>query len=234
MDIRGLGDRTCAQLLASGLVRDFADLYRLTEADLMQLEGFAEISARNLVASIAASTSRPLSRLLFALGVRHVGYTVAQVLARRFQNMDALLAADEDTIAAVHGIGRTTASALAAFLGTPQNRELIDRLRAGGLTMVEPVERAEGSSLQGLTFVITGTHKVSRKELTAFIERHGGRVASSVSKSTDYLVAGDDPGSKLDKAKELKVKVLDEEGLRELAARGSAGSAQLEIETSNA
>jgi DNA ligase (NAD+) len=222
MDIRGMGERTCAQLLDSGVVRDYADLYRLTEADLVQLEGFAQISAQNLIAGIAASKSRPLSRLLFALGIRHVGYNAAQLLARRFETMDALMAADEAEMAAVHGIGATTASAAAAFFRERGNRALLERLAAAGVTMIEPVEKAERSSLAGLTFVITGTHAVSRKDLTSFIERHGGRVTGSVSKATDYLVAGDDPGSKLDRARELGVKVVDEAALRELAAAAEA------------
>jgi DNA ligase (NAD+) len=222
MDIRGLGFRTSAQLLASGRVHDFADLYHLTEADLLQLEGFAEVSARNLVAAIAASRARPLSRLLFALGIRHVGFNAAQLLARQFPTMDALLAASAAEMGAVHGIGATTAAAAAAFLHEERNRALIARLREAGVNMTEPVERAERASLAGLTFVITGTHSVSRKELTTLIERHGGRLTGSVSRSTDYLVAGEDPGSKLDRARELGVKVIGEVELRALAAAEDA------------
>jgi DNA ligase (NAD+) len=218
MDIRGLGERTVAQLIGSGLVRDFADLYHLKAEDLMPLEGFADISAKNLVASIEASKALPLSRLLFALGIRHVGGNAAQLLARHFVNLDALMGADRSVIAAAHGIGETTADAVVAFFGEEKNRKLVERLRVAGLNLTEPVERAERSSLAGLTFVVTGTHTVSRKELTSFIERHGGRVTGSVSKSTDYLVAGESPGSKLDRAHELGVKAIDEPALRELAA----------------
>jgi DNA ligase (NAD+) len=217
MDIRGLGERTAAQLLENGLVSDYADLYRLTELQLLELEGFGELSARNLVAAIAASRALPLSRLLFALGIRHVGQHAAQVLAREFGSLDALLAASAADLAAVHGIGATTAEALAAFLGEPRNRELLERLREQGLTLTEPVQRAERSTLAGLTFVITGTHGMSRKEITSVIERHGGRVAGSVSKSTSYLVAGESPGSKLDRAEQLGVKIIDEHGLLALA-----------------
>jgi DNA ligase (NAD+) len=213
MDIRGLGERTAGQLLEAGLVSDYADLYRLGEEQLLQLEGFGEVSARNLLAAIEASRSRPLSRLLFALGIRHVGQHAAQVLAREFGSMDALLAATAEQFAAVYGIGGTTAAALAAFLGEPRNQALIERLREVGLGMEEPVERAEHSSLAGRTFVITGAHGRSRKDLTALVERHGGRVAGSVSRSTSYLVAGESPGSKLDRARELNVPVLDEDGL---------------------
>ncbi len=218
MDIRGLGERTAELLLRTGLVHDYADLYHLSAGQLLTLEGFADISARNLVASIESSKQQPLSRLLFALGIRHVGQHAAQVLARHFVTMDALLAASEAELAAVHGIGDTTAEALAAFLAEPRNRELIEKLRAAGLTLAEPVERAESASLAGLTFVVTGTHGMSRKEITTFIERHGGRVTGSVSKTTGYLVAGESPGSKLDRATELGVPVLDEAGLLALAA----------------
>ena len=224
MDIRGLGERTAAQLLESGRVRDFANLYALTVPDLMSLEGFAEISAKNLIAGIAASKGRSLSRLLFGLGIRHVGTSAAQLLARRFETMANLLAATEQEIAEVHGLGETTAAAVAAFLHEERNRDLIGRLGNAGVNLVEPVDRAERTSLARHTFVITGSHSVSRKELTSFIERHGGRVAGSVSKSTDYLVAGDDPGSKLDRARELGVTVIDEAGLKHLAESADSGS----------
>jgi DNA ligase (NAD+) len=216
MDIRGLGERTALQLLEQGLVHDYADLYALTPEDLLGLEGFGTISATNLVGAIAASREQPLSRVLFALGIRHVGSHVAQLIARAFPSMDLLLAAHEDEFAAVHGIGRTTANTLAGFLAEESNRALIRKLAAAGLNLTEPVERAEHSTLEGLTFVITGTHRSSRKDLTSLIERHGGRVTGSVSKSTDYLVAGESPGSKLDRARELQVQVIDEDGLTRL------------------
>ncbi len=222
MDIRGLGERTAQQLLDSGLVRDVADLYGLTAEQLQTLEGFAALSATNLVDAIAASRAQPLSRLLFALGVRHVGTHAAQVLARTFVTMDALLDAGEDAFAAVHGIGETTGHALAAYLGEPKNRDLIARLAAAGVNMTEPVERADRVTLAGLSFVITGTHGMSRKDMTSLIERHGGRVTGSVSGSTDYVVAGESPGSKLDRARELGIAVIDEAALRQLAETGPA------------
>jgi DNA ligase (NAD+) len=210
MDIRGLGERTAAQLLERGLVTDYADLYHLTVADLLQLEGFGEVSASNVLNAIAASRQQPLSRLVFALGVRHVGQHAAQVVARQFHTLDGLLAATAEEFAAVHGIGATTAAALAAYLAEPRNRELLARLEAAGVNMTEPGERPEHSTLEGHTFVITGTHTSSRKDLTTLIERHGGRVSGSVSKSTNYLVAGDSPGSKLDRARALGVQVISE------------------------
>jgi len=226
MDIRGLGEQTVAQLIETGLVHDFADLYGLKVEDLMKLEGFAEISAKNLVASIEASKALPLARLLFALGIRHVGQSAARLLARRFGTLDALMGAGREEVAAVHGIGDTTAAAVKTFFDESKNREVINRLREAGLTWTEPVDRAERTTLEGRTFVVTGTHSVSRKELTSFIERHGGRVTGSVSKSTDFVVAGEDPGSKLDRARELGVEVIDEAELRERVAAADSTQAE--------
>ncbi len=218
MDIEGLGERTVEQLLDEGLIQDVADLYDLDADDLAGLEGFADLSAQNLVDAIAAGRDLPLSRVLFALGVRHVGAHAARLLARHFGTMDALSSASEEEIAAVHGIGGTTAAALGAFFDEPRNVRLVERLAEAGVSMEEPVERAEAASLAGLTFVVTGTLPgMSRKEATAFIERHGGRVTGSVTGSTDYLVAGESPGSKLERAKQLDVPILTEDELKALA-----------------
>jgi DNA ligase (NAD+) len=224
MDIRGLGERTVQQLLDTERVRDLADLYTLTEADLLDLEGFGPVSAANLIRSIDASRSQPLSRLLFALGIRHVGSHVAQLLARAYGSLDALLEAPEEEIAALHGIGATTAAALHAYRSEPRNRALIDRLKAAGLNTTEPIERAANQDFAGLTFVVTGTlPTLSRAEAKAFIEQRGGRVAGSVSGRTDYVVVGEDPGSKLERARELGVKRLSEAEL--LALPDAAGDA---------
>jgi DNA ligase (NAD+) len=217
MDIRGLGERTAKQLLASKLVQDYADLFHLTQDDLLRLEGFAELSATNLLLAIKESRNRPLSRVLFALGMRHVGAHAAQVLARHYGTMQALVQASADDYATVHGIGGTTAAAVAAFLHEPHNRALIDRLGEAGVNLTEPVEQADVQSLKGKTFVITGTHASPRKELVTLIESHGGRITGSVTRSTDYLVLGDDPGSKAEKARELGVALIDENALRALA-----------------
>jgi DNA ligase (NAD+) len=218
MDIRGLGERTVQQLLDQGRVRDFADLYGLGEEDLLDMEGFGDVSARNLVESIDASRQQPLSRLLFALGIRHVGSHAAGIIARHFGSMDRLMDADAEEIAAIHGIGETTADALHAFFSEPRNRTLIDRLADAGLTLEEPVERAETQPFAGRTFVVTGTLPgLSRKDAKSFIEQRGGRVTGSVSGNTDYLVVGDDPGSKLARGRELGIPELDEAGLRELS-----------------
>lgn len=214
MDIRGLGERTVQQLLDTGQVRDFADLYGLTEEDLMELEGFGPVSASNLIRSIEASKEQPLSRLLFALGIRHVGSHAAQLIARTYGTMENLLSASEEGIAAIHGIGQTTATALTAFLDEPRNRELIDRLAAAGLDLTEPVQRAAIQPFAGQTFVVTGTlPTLSRTEAKAFIEERGGRVAGSVSGKTDFVVVGADAGSKLERARELGVKQLTEDEL---------------------
>jgi DNA ligase (NAD+) len=231
MDIRGLGERTAQQLLDAGLVRDVADLYLLNAELLLTLDGFAEISAKNLSAAIRATSDRPLSRVLYGLGIRHVGLHAARLLAREFGSMEALLETSEEQLAAVHGIGSTTAAALASYLAEPRNRAVIERLRGAGLPMTEPVERATHRPFHGKTFVVTGTlPTLSRKEVTAFIERSGGRVTGSVTRSTDYVVAGEEPGSKLERARELGVHVLGEAELLEMAAADSAEKAlQLEI-----
>src|SRR5690606_14722620 len=209
-------------------VRDYADLYHLTAEQLLTLDGFGAVSAGNLLASIEASKQRPLSNLLYALGIRHVGQHAAQLLAKRFVTMDALMAASEEEIAAVHGIGATTARALTAFLEEPRNRKLIERLREAGLRMDEPVERAESAALEGKTFVVTGTHRMSRKEITSFIERHGGRVTGRVSKATDFVVAGESPGSKLERARERGGAGIDADELLAMAAEPATESVDRE------
>lgn len=221
MDIRGLGERTAQQLLDTGLVHDFADLYRLEGAQLLALDGFGDVSAANLLRSIDESRKQPLSRLLYGLGIRHVGQHAAEVLARELGTMDALLEADVDRLADVHGVGGTTAQAVVAWFAEDHNRDLVAKLRAAGLRMDEPIERAARQPFAGLTFVITGTlPTLSRKEATDLIERHGGRVTGSVSRNTDYLVVGDDAGSKLARARELGVAVLTEPELIDNAENG--------------
>jgi DNA ligase (NAD+) len=217
MDIRGLGERTIAQLLDRGIVHDVADLYRLNQGDLLTLEGFADISARNLLTSIKASKQRPLSNVLVALGIRHVGTHAAQVLARHYRSMAALMGASAGEYANIHGIGGTTAEALATFVQEPHNRDIIQRLAEAGVNMQEQVEELTDTKFSGLSFVITGTlPTMSRKEAATFVESRGGRVSSSVSKSTDFVVVGDDPGSKFEKARQLGVRILNEDALRKL------------------
>ncbi len=211
MDIRGLGYERVRQLLQAGLIHDVADLYSLDIERLVELERFAEQSAAQLVAAIAASKQRPLSLLLFGLGIRHVGSTVAQLLARRFGSMDALMAASEAEINDVPGVGGAIAEAVVHFFAEPRNRLLIGRLRTAGLQFTEPAAVREGGPLAGKTYVLTGTlPTLSRAQATELIERAGGRVAGSVSKKTDAVVAGAEAGGKLERATALGVQVIDE------------------------
>jgi DNA ligase (NAD+) len=217
MDIRGLGERTIAQMLDRGMLRDVADLYHLNKGDLLTLEGFADISAQNLITSIEKSKQRPLTNVLIALGIRHVGAHAAQVLSRYYRRMETLMNASAEEYASIHGIGGTTAEALAAFMQEEHNRAVIQRLAEVGVNMEEQVEELTDNKFSGLSFVITGTlPTMSRKEASTFVESRGGRVSSSVSKSTDYVVVGDDPGSKFEKARQLGIRILDEAGLRKL------------------
>jgi DNA ligase (NAD+) len=211
MDIRGLGYERVRQLLDEKLIENVADLYGVTADHLVELDRFATQSAEQLVSAIAASKQRPLSSLLFGLGIRHVGKTVAVLLARRFGTMKALMAAAEGGIGDVQGVGPTIAEAVTGFFTEPRNRRLVERLEQAGLTFTEP--RAAGGSgrLEGQTFVITGTlPTLSRARATELIEEAGGRVAGSISKKTTALVAGEEAGSKLEKAKSLGVEVIDE------------------------
>jgi len=211
MDIRGLGEERIRQLLDAGLVTDVASLYQIQSAQLVQLERFAEQSAVQLVQALEASKARPLSSLVFGLGIRHVGTTVARALARRFGSMAALMAADEDTIAAVPGVGPTIATAVTAWSRNPRNRNLVSRLAAAGLRMTEPGAIAADGPLNGTSYVLTGTlPSLSREQATRLIEQAGGRVTGGVSKKTDTLVAGADGGSKLARARELKIEIIDE------------------------
>lgn len=214
MDIRGLGERTIERLLERGLVEDAGDLYTLQVADLLLLDGFQERSASKLIEGIAQSKERGLARVLFGLGIRHVGETAARLLARAFGSMERIEQATEEEIAAVHGIGGITATALAAYFAEPRNLQIIDKLRRAGVDLVEEQARPASGTFNGLTFVITGTlPTMSRKEMADLIEGAGGRVSGSVSRATDFLVVGADAGSKLVRARELGIAELDEEEL---------------------
>ena len=211
MDIRGLGYERVRQLLDSGLIANVADLYELEVEQLVALDRFAEQSARQLVAAIAASKARPLSSLLFGLGIRHVGKTVAQLLARRFGTMQALVKASAEDVNEVPGVGGAIADAVVAFFGERRNQELLRRLERAGLAFAEPRASTAGGALVGKTYVLTGTlPTLSRGQATELIESAGGRVAGSVSKKTDAVVAGGEAGGKLEKAQALGVEVIDE------------------------
>jgi DNA ligase (NAD+) len=216
MDIRGLGYERVQKLLEAKVIADVADLYENVEPQsLLDIEGFAEKSAQQLVDAIEASKQQPLSVLLFALGIRHVGEGAAELLARRFGTMDALMGASAEDIGEVRGIGPTIAEAVAGFFAEPRNRKLVARLAKAGVRMDEPVKAPAKGPLSGQTFVLTGTlPTLSRGEATQLIEAAGGSVTGSVSKKTTAVVAGEDPGSKLEKAKQLGVAVWDEAELQ--------------------
>jgi DNA ligase (NAD+) len=210
MDIRGLSYARIEQMIDAGLVHDAGDIYALTVEQLVELERFAEKSAENLVQAIATSKAQPLSRLVFALGIDYVGEIAARLLARHFGTMQRLAAASEEEINAVRGIGEVIAHSTARWFADRQAKRLLARLEERGLTFEEP-RAATGSALAGQTFVITGTlPTLSREQATEFIEANGGRVTSSVSKKTSAVVAGTEAGSKLAKAQELGIPVIDE------------------------
>jgi DNA ligase (NAD+) len=219
MDIEGFGEKLSARFLDEGLIRDQADIYDLTTDQLAGLEGFGETSARNLIEAIEASKRQPFGIVLFALGLPEVGYVTAQALAEHFGTIDALIEAPAEQIQEVEGVGPIVAERLAEELSEEPTLELIRRLRERDLRfeLSEAERRAEGGPLEGKTFVLTGSlPNLTREEATAMIRRAGAKVTGSVSKSTDYVVAGDSPGSKLAKAEELGTTVIDEAGLREL------------------
>lgn len=216
MDIEHLGEAVVEQLVDRGLVRTFADLYGLTVDQLAELERLAEKSATNLYTAIQRSKGRGLARLLFALGIRYVGENVARILATEFGSMDKLSAATEEQLAAIHGIGPRIAKSVALFFQQPKNCRLVAALQQAGVRTQEE-SSAGPKSLLGKSFVMTGgLTSMTRDEAKAAIQRLGGRVASSVSKKTDYAVVGTDPGSKYEDAKRLGVTILDESAFRQL------------------
>lgn len=211
MDVRGLSYARIEQLLDAGLVHDVSDLYALTSEQFLSLEGYKEKSATGLVAAIDASKAQPLSKLLAALGIPHVGETAARLLARHFGNMTALLNADEEEVAKIRGLGDVIAQSVVTYFSDPTARTLVTKLRRAGLTMDEPAPVEAGGALSGQTVVITGTlPTLSRVQATELVEAHGGRVTSSVSKATTFVLAGEEAGSKLDKAQALGVPIIDE------------------------
>jgi DNA ligase (NAD+) len=211
MDIRGLSYSRIHQLISERLVTDAADLYTLTRDQLLSLEGYAEKGTDALLAAIEESKSQPLSRLLGALGIRHVGSIAAQVLARHFGTMDAVASASVEEISSVRGIGPIIAEGVAKYFRDPGARRLLEKLRIAGVNFSEPQQVAAGGALAGKTVVITGTlPTLTRTHATEVVEKAGGRVTSSVSRSTNFVVAGEEAGSKLEKARTLGVEVIDE------------------------
>ena len=218
MNIEGMGEALVSQLTESGLVRNVADIYRLSKADLVRLERMGDKSAQNLLQEIQNSKKLPLERVIFGLGIRFVGERTAEFLAEHFASMDELMKASAEELQKVNEVGPRVAHSIVEFLAESRNRELIERLRTAGLTFAS-TKTERRTKLEGKVFVLTGTlQKYSREQAKKLIEEAGGRVSGSVSKKTDYLVAGADAGSKLDKARELGVTVIDEKQLEQLIA----------------
>ena len=218
LDIEGLGEETASLLVDEGLVKELADLFDLDEEDLVPLEGFAEVSARNLVAAIAERRRVELARFLVGLGIPEVGVAVARDLAAHFRGIEAVRGASSEALEEIHGVGEKMSAAIRGFLGTPDVSEALDRLLAKGFEFLvpeAPVAAAEGD-WGGKTVVLTGTlESFSRGELKKLLEEKGARVTGSVSGRTDFVVFGENPGSKLEKARRLGVEVLDEARFRE-------------------
>jgi DNA ligase (NAD+) len=215
MNIDGMGEALVNQLTDRGLVKNVADIYKLTKPDLLSLERMGEKSAQNILREIEASKKLPLERVIYGLGIRFVGERTAQFLAEELGSMDALMNAGQEELQQVNEVGPRIAESIAEFFQEPRNRELVERLRRAGLTF-KGIRKERGTKFAGKTFVLTGTLSLPRDQVKKTIEAAGGRVSGSVSKKTDYVIAGSDAGSKLDKAKELGVSVIGEKDLANL------------------
>jgi DNA ligase (NAD+) len=214
MDIEGMGGKLGGMLITQGLVRDVSDLYTLEQDELLNMERMAEKSVSNLLEAIEGSKDQPLARLLVALGISHVGSEVAELLARSHRTIDALMCATEEQLTAIPTIGPKIAASVVAYFRNEANRRVIDKLR-GAEVRLEDEARSEEEHrvLEGLRFVVTGRlERFSRSEIEGRIKDLGGAVSANVSSKTDFLVAGEDAGSKLADAQRLEVKVIDEEG----------------------
>jgi DNA ligase (NAD+) len=223
MNIEGLGEASVGQMLDRGLVRSVADLYSLTEEQLVSLERYATKSARTLLAEIERSKHAGLARVLMGLGIRFVGERTAEAIAQEFGSMDGIMNASAEELERVEEVGPRISAAITDFFARPANRDLIDRLKSAGVEMTAE-KKQRTTQLAGLTFVLTGTlPNLTREGAKARIEAAGGKVAGSVSKKTSYVVAGEEAGAKLDKAHELKIPVLDEAGLLALLEKGAPG-----------
>jgi len=221
MDIVGLGIRIVEQLIEVGLVKDVADLYTLDKHDLLELEGFADKKVDNLISAINSSKRQPLTRLIIALGIRGVGEVVAADLTRYFTSLDLLGNASLAELQNVEGIGPNIAGAIVDWFGRERNRVVLAKLKMAGVwPLADNTQTSTGKgTLAGMTFVVTGSLQgFSREGIKEFIQSYGGKVTDSISRNTNYLVVGENPGSKLDKARELGISILDEAGLRKLAA----------------
>lgn len=220
MDIEGLGEAVVDQLVDAGLISSYADLYKLGLEDLMPLERMAEKSAKNLLRAIEASKEQPFQRVLYAIGIRFVGKTVAKDLANAFPSLDDLMNASSDELEEVDSIGPKIADSVTSYFSIPRNLEIIDTLKNAGLQFEADQDEQASSALDGMTFVLTGSlPTLTRKDATDLIESHGGKTTSSVSTNTDYLLAGESAGSKLTKANKLNIPVINESAFNEMIGR---------------
>jgi DNA ligase (NAD+) len=224
MDIDGFGIKIGEQLAAAGLIKDIADIYFLTRDQLLGLEGFAGKKVDNLLAAIEASKQQPFERVLIGLGIRYVGNMGAGLIVNAFPSIDKIGRASQAELEAIEGVGPRIAESLVEWFKRPANQALVEKLRRAGVTLeatkTAGTTPAELQTLVGLTFVITGTLPTwTRDQAEAFIQQHGGKVIGSVSKKTNYLLVGANPGSKLNKAQSLGVTILDEDGLKQLVTQ---------------
>jgi DNA ligase (NAD+) len=221
MDIVGLGIKIVEQLIAEGLVKDVADLFTLKKEQLLELEGFADKKAENLLVSLEQAKGQSLNRLLNALGIRGVGEVMATDLTRHYPDLEALSKATVDELQEIEGVGPNIAEAIVDWFARPANQNLLMKLKAAGVwpeSRQGPAESGQVGKLDGLSFVVTGTLAgFTRDGIKEFIQSNGGKVVGSVSKNTNYLVLGENPGSKFEKAKSLNIKIIDENDLKKLA-----------------
>jgi DNA ligase (NAD+) len=219
MNIDGMGDSLVDQLVDTGLVKSVADIYQITEEQLIALERMGKKSADRIITNIKASRNQPLPRVLNGLGIPFVGERTAQILADTFGSMDEIASSTAEQLQEANEVGPKVAQSIRHFFDEPRNRELVERLRQAGLTFTHEKKERKSGAVEGLTFVLTGSlPTLKREEAKEMIEAAGGKVTGSVSKKTNYVVAGEDAGSKLDKANELNIPVLDEDQLKELLA----------------
>ncbi len=216
MDIEGLGVKLIDQLVDKGLVKDVADIFYIKKENFIELERMADKSARNIIEAVEKSKTKPLSKFLYALGIRHVGETTAEDLARQFPRLDDFFHLSEEDLMEVEGIGPEVAASVHQFFRDKKNKESIELLKKAGVKVIESKGKEKGK-LAGKIFVFTGALKdFERDGARNFVESLGGTAASSVSKKVDYVVVGEDPGSKFDKAKELGIKILTEEEFKKM------------------
>ncbi|HLR25513.1 MAG TPA: helix-hairpin-helix domain-containing protein, partial [Fodinibius sp.] len=211
MDIEGLGEKIVDQLVTEGLIQNYADLYKIDKEQLLPLDRMAEKSAQNLIDSIDQSREMPLDRLIYALGIRFVGKTVARDLAAAFETIHNLMEANEEQIAAIDAVGPTIAQSVSSFFNDPANVQMVRALEKAGLAFEAESNEPASQKLAEKTFVLTGSlATMTRNEATELIEKHGGKVTSSVSGNTDYLLAGESPGSKYEQAQDRDIPILTE------------------------